>query len=96
MAYVKAHYNRIVFRFRIGGKQHSTTVNTKPTKANIQAAKREAKRAENRLKFGEPWDSVRADLRGERYLTAKKSLGYYAQHLFDHWTKANSTLLDYE
>ncbi len=92
MAYVKPHRNRIAYRFRIDGEEFTTTVDCKPTATNIKAAKKEAEHAEYRLKLGESWESVRAELRGERVLIAK-SLGYYAQFSFDNSLQIRDTTL---
>jgi integrase len=95
MAYTRGHGNRIKLRFRIGGVEHTTTLDRPPTKTNLDSAERIARQAEHRLRAGEEWAAVRAWIRGER-ARAPRSLGYYAQHLLDHADIEHSTLTGYQ
>jgi len=95
MATLVPHGKRIKIRFHINGIQRFTTVPVNPTKTNIEAVRRQAREAEQRLRLGDPWDAVRAWLRGEQIATVEKTLGYYAQHLFDHAEVKDSTLKQY-
>ena len=88
MAHVSPHSNQIK------GTRYVTTIDLKPTKAGLAAAKRQSREAEQRLRLGEEWVVVRAWLRGER-AAPPKSLGYYAQHLFNHSDVEGSTLSGY-
>lgn len=95
MAHVRPHGKRIAVRLKIDGRAYVTTVNIKPTKTGLNAAERQAQQADARLRAGESWITVRAWLRGESANPAR-SLGYYAQHLFDHADVEMSTLMGYE
>lgn len=99
MAYVEPHGNRIVIRVRVpgpaGSEPRKTTIALTPTKTNLEAARRLGRKADARISAGEPWESVRAWLRGER-ARVPRSLGYYAQHLLDHHEVEHSTLTGYQ
>ncbi len=96
MASVTAHSKKIEVRFKIKGQRFVTTIPFEPTKANLKAAARRCDDAEFRLRAGEPWESVRADLREERIAAPPQTLGYYAQHFLDHAEVERPTLMSYE
>lgn len=96
MAYIESRGNRIVARFKFGGIRRSITFNIKPTAANIKALTRQCDIASERLSDGDAWEDVRAWLIGEKEPAPRtKSVGYYAQHLFDHTDVKYSTLDQY-
>lgn len=95
MASVRAHGNRIAVRIKVEGEDYVTTINIKPTKTGLDAAKRSARKADSRLRAGEDWASVRLWLRGET-THPTRSLGYFAQHFLDHADVEGSTLREYE
>ena len=82
MANVTAWRNRIFVRFNVHGKRPGTTINARPTTTTLKAIKLQARDWEWRLRNGEPWESVRADIRGDSY-TTPRTLGYYFQHVLD-------------
>lgn len=100
MATVRPHGNKVEARFSINGSRVCTTIDYTPTKTGIQAAERKCAEADRRLNAGEPWESVRSWLRGERK-TPHQSLGRWSQHYLDVIAPeidgvADSTLMGYE
>ena len=96
MAYVRAHANGIYVAFKIRNERHTTTVPLRPTAANLRATRSLANDLEHRLRAGERWESVRADLRGEETPTVVGTLGYYAQHVLDVAEIERATVMAYQ
>lgn len=96
MAHVRAHYGKVVVRCSCRGHRFTTTIDLKPTASNLRAARRIAEEAEHKLKAGNPWEAVRADLRCEVAPIIPNTLGYYAQHFLDHAEVERPTLMGYQ
>lgn len=94
MAHVRPHGNRIQLRFRIRGQELTASIDGPPTKTNISAARALARQADARLRAGEPWQTVHAELRGDSLVPG--TVGHYAQHLLDHHAVERSTLIQYQ
>jgi len=96
MASVWPHRDRCAVRFKVDGRTFTTTIEIRPTKTGLEAARRAARSAEHQLRAGVDWETVRATLRGEQRRTPVGTLGYYAQHALDHLEVERSTLMGYQ
>lgn len=104
MAHVRAHYGKIEVRFKIQGQRFVTTIPLTPTQTNIKATQARIGPFEARLKTGEAWATVRADLREEPQTASVRvkvfvpvlTLGHYAQHYLDHVDVERPTLMGYQ
>ena len=90
MASAKPHHNRIKVTLYAFNQEFVTTIERRPTKANVKATLSECDDYQRRLRAGEPWEEIRGELRGE--LSAKVgSLGYYMQIVLDTAPNADDT-----
>lgn len=73
--------NRIEVRLWHRGREYSTT--TEFTKTALTRTRRIANKLQARLSHGEPWENIRAEIRGETVeLVTVHCLDHYMQHVF--------------
>lgn len=95
MASVEPKAKRIKVRLYANGREYVTTINRKPTKANIEATRREAKDWQRELQHT-PWTELRTRIRGECQPHQVGTLGYYMQIVLDTAPVTAPTLINYE
>jgi len=95
MASAQPKGNRIKVRLYAHGREYVTTINRKPTKANIEATLREAKDWQRALAHT-PWTALKARIRGDHQRAAVGTLGHYMQLVLDTAPVTEPTLINYE
>lgn len=96
---VDAKNGRVRIRIQHNGQRRTIILEQRPTQACLAAAQRLHTEIKQRLRLGESFAALSAELTGESYTdeTEERTLGFYAQHLLDNAeTLTRSTLMSYE
>ena len=96
MATVDYHGRGYRVRCYAFNRTYTTTVRGEQTKANLRTLERRAFQLETRLRDGEPWEDIRAALRGETPTKPPGTLGYYWQRALDTADVQPGTMTHYE